>query len=200
MASDQEELNKARGKELAVRFDKSGFLKGTIQKDKPLYAWDAIHDCLPEECPIRSKCSSPSARTKCVQHQQYLDQLINSIRRSCPFLDESQLFRFGMQVIPLYSYLWRLKTIEMGLGIAGAAVDTKHGPRIHPVYKELRDTMRAIDSAWKGLGMVFSEPVAPESVPVPAKEAEVDYMEGDPTHYDKLASQATLTRRRGVIR
>lgn len=127
----------------------------THEKLKKTYpVWSATPNCILTQCPAYHACPyDKEAAQKC--------QLILKYLRTCELmvvdnfyeqLDESQLFRIGMHLMPLYKQLVRLKIVEMGvttledIGLRGQI-------KIHPVLKEIRETLRAIDQQWTLLGL-----------------------------------------------
>jgi hypothetical protein len=54
--------------------------------------------------------------------------------------------------MPLYVNLAKLYVYEAALMSPGF-VDNKGNPKINPVYKEIRETIRSIDLQWKNLGL-----------------------------------------------
>ena len=67
-------------------------------------------------------------------------------------LNEPQIFRIARHLLPLYKILCRLQIDE--LGVESAVYVTSHGKRlINPVFKEIRDTVRAIESVWASVGI-----------------------------------------------
>lgn len=170
--------------------------KGTIRDGHKLFAWDAIQECRSNDCCVASKCSYLK-KGKCGLQVHYLKTLTNTICSTYKYLDDMQYFKIGMQIIPLYSHLLRLKLLEMS--ITDVVYENAKGIKfIHPVYKEIRQTLSTIHLMWKDLEM---NPLLPD-VPSPANPEDPgigdtgDVMNGDPNYYAKLSEGNVLKRRK----
>ena len=171
------------------------FNKGEIRKGVELFAWDGIQECQEEDCIVYEKCEYLK-RGKCAVHVSYIKQLTDTICVSYKYLDEMQYFKIGMQIIPLYSHLLRLKLLEMSL--PNIVFENNKGVKfIHPVYKEIRQTLITIHMMWKDLEMT-PHIADPSLVPASemkqvedAKRTEEDMMlNGDGTHYERISKMA----------
>jgi hypothetical protein len=169
--------------------------KGNVRANVKMFAWDGIRECDPHECPMVDECAYPH-KGKCAVQVQYMQALYTAILNTYSFLDEAMLFKIGIELIPLYVQLSRLQIIELSL--ASPVYQTKVGPSIHPVYREIRDTLRAIQSMWKGLEMSFT---FGEKLNLHHKgdgKKKVDLENGDPDFYKKISQEGAS--RKGVIR
>jgi len=135
---------------------KFGVTKGNSDDDNQLYSWDAISDCLGDECACFEMCEY-SKIGKCRLQLNYIKGITNIIYKNFSAkLDEPTCFRVGMHLIPLYGILCRLKMEEI---VVNRAVHmTKGGFKIHPIYKEIRETIRGIENMWKNLGFNGTTP------------------------------------------
>jgi hypothetical protein len=125
---------------------------------KKLVAWIPLQPCHAERCPVAHLCPYESRKSKgglkkCGLQHKYMDTIARMIQDNFVLrMTEPQLFRIGTELIPLYMILARLKMVE--LGTKSPEITTLRGEvRIHPVYREIRETMRAIESKWRALGM-----------------------------------------------
>ena len=135
----------------SAQIGKIGVTKGKLGEYE-LYSWDAISDCLGEECACHSVCEY-SKIGKCRLQLNYLKGITNIIYRNYKEkLDEPTCFRVGMHLIPLYGILCRLKMEEMM--VTKTVHITKAGLKIHPIYKEIRETIKSIENMWRSLGFV----------------------------------------------
>ena len=67
-------------------------------------------------------------------------------------LTEPVLFKIGMHLVPQYKMLLKMKLAEMGIeGVIG--VDLNGKPYIHPIYKEIRETIKCVNATWALLGL-----------------------------------------------
>lgn len=192
------QLEKGKLGELHFRKGKAG--------GHDLISWDGVHPCRGEVCPIHRRCyclgkNNPGV-AKCAVQRDYIENLLTSLYAKHPILDSVQAHRVGMHLIPLYSQLIRLKVVEMG--VEDMVVETaKGGLSVHPVFKEIRDVMKAISATWKD--MELEAPTVKEPK-IPPKENDVetapvktgDSLEGDRSHAERIANRTT--DRKGVIR
>lgn len=187
--------------------------KGLVRKDVRMFAWDGIPECSgglfdvnaegfnPDTvCPANNMCSYVK-RGKCAVAVKYLESLYSSILGSYSYLDEAMLWKVGMQIIPLYVQLVKLQIVEIAL-ISPIYTSDKGTILMHPIYKEIRETMKTIHIMWKDLDLAFNFKKKPELNP----DGEGDeaakkklYEQGDPQFYKKLISTDGSSQK-GVIR
>jgi hypothetical protein len=67
-------------------------------------------------------------------------------------LDEGQLYRVGMHIVPLYRNLCRFKIYELGVGSV-VHTDEKGKRTVDPIYKEIREHIKLIEQMWKSVGI-----------------------------------------------
>ena len=174
--------------------------KGTVRKDVSLFAWDGVSDCDPLRCVVVDKCVY-SKTGKCSVQMQYLEALYGAILDTYRYLDKTMLFKIGMQIVPLYISLVKMQMVEMSLESPFYETE-KGGIQTHPVYREIRDTLKTIYAMWKDLDLSFtfggkidpskSGMVSGDGVPA------VDNERGDPTYYKKI-SENNISRK-GIVR
>jgi hypothetical protein len=171
--------------------------KGIIRDGHSLFAWDAIQDCDVSSCPVSKKCTYLK-RGKCAVQVAYLKRLCNDVCKTYKYMDDLQYFKIGTQIIPLYSHLFRLKLLELSLKEI-VYVNPKGVKFIHPVYKEIRQTLSTIHLMWKDLGVT---PEIPEMPPLNGKPTLKgrNYIYGDPTYAEKLANMDNNIDMRGIVR
>lgn len=163
--------------------------KGIISNGKELIAWDCIQECDLEVCPIAETCIyQNSNKEKCGIQIAYLNSLTNMIFSSYRYLGQDILFKVGMQLIPLYSQLCRQKIVEKSLKSI-TYHDNKGVLRIHPIYKEIRETLKVITGITREIGFIsYPNPDLP-----PDKEGF-----GDPNHYRNISQNTD--NKQGIIR
>ena len=84
-------------------------------------------------------------------------------------LDEPTFYRVGMHLMPMYRTLCRLKIEELGVNHIITTSDTGR-KQANPIYKEIRDTIKLIDSLWHSLGLTkFAVVEIPEDLPMEDK-------------------------------
>ncbi|MGD9700588.1 hypothetical protein [Acinetobacter sp.] len=171
--------------------------KGIVRDNIPLVAWDCIQDCVPDRCHIGQSCeyahishSNKGTGGKCALQTEYIQSFISTVLKTYKYLDESDMFKVGMHLVPLYSQLCRQKIVEKAVGDI-MQLDHRGNMKVHPIYREIRDTIRVISGLWRDMGITSCmNPSLPSSTP---KEGF-----GDPTHYAKLIAGAE--NKRNVVR
>ena len=117
---------------------------GELVKGKQLYMWDAASPCKHTQCRIFEIC--PYVKQKdCVVEKRYLHVAFNQIIvNHGEDLTESQLYRAGTLIIPLYAQLIKLKILELSVP-SPLTYSSKGDVKIHPVYKEIREIIQHIN-------------------------------------------------------
>lgn len=172
--------------------------KGIVRKGVSLYAWDGIRECTNLECPVVDQCKYVHCG-KCAVQVEYIQTLYNTILNTYSYLDETMLFKIGMEIVPLYVHLIRLQIIELSLNTP-IVFSEKGNIGIHPVYREIRETMKAIGSMWKNLeiSFEFGEKLKLSGKKKSGNGNAPDFEKGDPEFYKRISSEGTS--RKGVIR
>jgi len=175
-----------------IDISNSSMQKGLVREGKSLIAWDCIQECHTEDCPIRNACLFKPLPTdevkKCNVQIQYLNALTDMVFTTYRYLNDDVLYKIGMHIIPLYSMLCRQKIVEKSL-INITFLDNKGNIKMHPIYKEIRETMRIISDMWKSVGVL--------SMPDPeAGTGRVGF--GDNGHYAKISENSD--NKKGIIR
>lgn len=149
-----------------------GLMKATRRKYNDVFfpVWSAIQDCEQENCIAAHACPymgpngvlvpgqrdpEGKTRTKCQVLMKYLKQVEHIVLKQNEFdLDDFDLFRVGMHIIPLYKQLCRFKIVEMSIMNPSIAEMTKSGTtKVNSIFKEIRECLKAIDMAWRELGI-----------------------------------------------
>jgi hypothetical protein len=172
--------------------------KGLVRKDVSLFAWDGVQECNPQICPVEDMCAYIK-RGKCAVQMNYLKALYGAILGTYSYLDDVMLFKIGMQVIPLYVQLIKLQMVELSL--ESPIYTTEKGTIMpHPIYKEIRETLKAIHVMWKDLDLSFSFNKG-LSLKKPGADGIIDTGDperGDPTYYEKISKDTTSMK--GIVR
>jgi hypothetical protein len=190
--------------QVSINIGSQELRKGEIREGKQLVAWDCVQDCVPDVCPIGRKCLyaerslSRKGGGRCALQVEYLQAFVDMIFTTYRYLDDGDTYKVGMMLVPLYSQLCRQKIVEKGVEQL-AYEDAKGVTRIHPIYKEMRETMKTITTVWKEMG--FKVPVNP-SLPAGALPTGNSVYKhggfGDPTHYATISQGAD--NKRNLIR
>jgi hypothetical protein len=123
--------------------------------------WDVAMPCLHTECPFYNRCAfirrkkKPALMEKCQAQIEYVNIVYKALmdRFDVATITDEQIIKIGMQIIPLYTQLFKMKMIEYSLGYYDIAQEGKKGSlSIHPVYKEIRELIKTINSVWKSVG------------------------------------------------
>ena len=163
--------------------------KGEVREGHSLISWDCIQTCT-EHCPIHSTCTyKVTPHSKCNLQTQYLERLTETIFSTYRYCSSEVMYKIGMQIVPLYSMLCRQKIVEKSV-MNLAYEDNKGVTRIHPIYKEIRETLKTIASIWKDVGFI---PAINPNLPTVGRPGF-----GDPSHYERITQGAD--NKRDVIR
>lgn len=158
------------------------FVKQKGDETRPeLALWDYVRKCDPE-CPIREIC--PATSTICMPEKEYLQHVIRLIfeYEEKKIIDRHGLHVFGTAILPLYQHLFLFKVEAMGLEspiLCGKIVT------VHPIYKEIRATMKLITSMWAAIGIKSASVPNPS---VPAGDGQVQPLAG---YYELVQSART---------
>lgn len=139
---------------------------GNIQ----LIMWDALPDCV-NACTIYTSCpyvGGERQRNKCEMRRRYLESIMTSLDNAVKEKDEISVLTIGLMIVPLFQHLINFKIFETTLSHTLMA-----RTKIHPVYKEIRQTIKEINTLLKDLG-------------VTAGEKNKGYLNGDSNYYDDL--------------
>ena len=133
--------------------------KGTIYDDenpdfKPitLYSWDVVPFCQVTACPAYKLCHfNRNDRLKCNAHVNYLKHVTQVLIFRNPIIDDMLCFRIGSELMPLYSMLFVFFIEQVGLEDSFWIKNNK--PYVHPVYKEIRETVKLIATLRQKIGI-----------------------------------------------
>jgi len=195
---EQESEQESEQKELKLirrNIGNQSIRKGQVRDGMQLVAWDCIQDCVPERCPLGSECDYASKSHqvnggggKCALQSEYIQSFVTVVLRTYKYLDESDMFKVGMHLVPLYSQLCRQKIVEKAVGDV-MQLDHRGNSRVHPIYREIRETIRVISGLWKDIGIVSGPIPSLPNGGIGGKEGF-----GDPNHYARLIAGADNKR------
>lgn len=172
--------------------------KGEVREGKQLVAWDCVQECDLERCPINETCTYRHLAIKndgkCSLQIQYLQAFTDMVFSTYRCMTEDDMFKVGMHLVPLYSQLCRQKIVELSVKSV-TYEDNKGVTRIHPIYKEMRDTMKTISTIWKDLGVIGGPNPA---LPLNGNGTVGRAGYGDPTHYANISKNDN--DKKGLIR
>lgn len=128
--------------------------KGSTPDGIPVVMWDSIPECDPERCQIVEVCPYEQ-RGKCAVRKEYLDYVYRHFMGSVDGKDKMALFKIGMEIVPLFSHLVTLKIASHGT--QATYFDAKGNIKVNPLYREIRETIRAIGSVMYGMSEAFGK-------------------------------------------
>ncbi len=138
-------------------------------EESGLIEFYAVNECTLNLCPIYLHCCHLKKERSCQIQVKYLKGINEMLLENVNIheLSPSQRLKIGFHLQPLYRALCRLKMEELSLRRPTQLTNT--GTRaVHPVYREIRETIKVITIVLKDLG-VDGEKV---------KEKEGGYYEG----------------------
>ena len=137
--------------------------------DVQLIMWDALPGCT-TECTIYDSCpyEGTQKRLKCEMRRRYLESVMTSLEKGIKQKDEMTSLTMGLLVAPLFSHLISFKIHSHSL-----QHDVMVKNRIHPVFKEIRATIKEINSLLKELGFT-------------AGDKKGNYLDGNASYYDDM--------------
>ncbi len=154
--------------------------KGYFTEDTLFYSWDKVPACRGESCVAASLCPNCDASTECSIQASFLKSLSSILQRNfMGKVSEVQLFGFGMHLMPLYRNLCSLYIEEAA--VTAVTSTAKGFLKIHPVYKEIRDTILIIGKEWNRLGLIVS--VEDNDL---EKDGDIDYYSKLEESFDKV--------------
>jgi hypothetical protein len=158
-------------------FKRSDLVPTVRQGSKDLmrfFVWNTITPCHEEDCPIWSTCPHEKVEGgKCKVERGYVSSVATMAYRVFrKKFSEDQFFVVGMHILPLYRHLCRLKVWEWS--VRHVMYEDEKGKRhINPIYREIREQLKAISAQWRMLGVgrvEIPEPRDPRYYP-PLKDA-----------------------------
>jgi hypothetical protein len=117
--------------------------KGSTPEGIPIVQWDSIQECEQERCNIFSSCPYEK-HGKCGVRKEYINYVYRHFVGCVDGNDKMALFKIGLAVVPLFSHLVTMKIACHGL--PATYFDEKGGVKVNPLFREIRETIRAISS------------------------------------------------------
>jgi len=144
----------ALGEESKDGFFHRSSIGSVSEKAEGLFEFYAINECQQERCPIFMHCRHLKTERQCQIQIKYLkaisEMIFNGI--SIESLSQVQKLKIGFHLQPLYRALCRLKMEELSL--RRPTQMNKAGSRVvHPVYKEIRETIKTLTVILRDLGL-----------------------------------------------
>lgn len=141
--------------------------KGRLEKGRwneyYLISWDFAEECQGKKCCLYDICDyqnywnmrkegqgKPGYTNKCMMQQRYLKNVLHAVMESMTKRKDSSkeaIIRMGYHMMPLYSQLFKMKLYEYANKQLVYSTD-KGGPKVHPIYKEIREILKTIEGVW----------------------------------------------------
>lgn len=126
--------------------------KGKTKQGHRMIAIDAVRDCRGTECPVHDKC--PYAKFgKCTVERGYLEAVQNSmfdmIKQD---MTQELLNGITLRLLPLFHQLVRFQIFAYSVEDV-CYITTRGLLKMHPVFREIRDTIKAIEATQSSLGL-----------------------------------------------
>lgn len=118
--------------------------------------WSTLTPCMSEECPIFEGCPHEEKKQrggKCKVEQSYINTVASMVYRNFhKRFTEDQFFIVGMHILPMYRHLCRLKIWEWSVREV-MYEDDKGRRHLNPIFREIREQIKAISGQWRMLGV-----------------------------------------------
>jgi len=181
-------------------FNTVSVYKGKLN-NVPVFSWDFISPCIKEKCGIYERCRFAQGEglysfeikhahvqdKYCTTQKRYIDKVFETlIFSNRDTLTPEDSIRLGLMVMPMFGHLIKLKIAEAGEDQI-LFTDVKGMKKINPIYREIRETVKSINSILNELGLE-----APE---LPNAQ---DFANGDPNYYDRMYGDESGEEGNGV--
>ncbi len=135
-------------------YDRTAIGSIKTHEEEGIIEFYAVNECTLERCPIYLHCCHLKKERQCQIQVKYLKAINEIVLGMVPIEDLSamQRMKIGFHLQPLYRALCRLKMEELSL--RRPTQITNVGTRaMHPVYREIRETIKVITTVLKDLGI-----------------------------------------------
>jgi len=127
-----------------------------------LITWDFADKCIKKECPMYNVCDYHKRETrngvpsdKCFMQQRYLRNVIAATMQKMDKrkgMTQENVIKLGYHILPLYAQLFKFKMMEYQMKSSDLVYISEKGtPKVHPIYKEIREIVKAIEGVWRGI-------------------------------------------------
>lgn len=132
-----------------------------VVKKAKVFSWDAVDLCEKNECLAWKRCpykktinANPVYEHLCYVEYNYLRAVEYVLFTDlAPRFSQDSLMQAGLQLVPLYRMLCKFQIAEMSVGIKDVIIQGKVMPLAHPIYREIRQTIKSIGDCWGSLGI-----------------------------------------------
>ena len=125
--------------------------KGNTKDGFQLIMFDAVQNCRAERCPIFHDCKYMKTG-RCTVEMNYLKALLDSMTQMIGNdMSQGVLNKITLHLLPLFHQLIRFQIFAYS--VEDVCYTTPNGQhKAHPIFKEIRDTLRSIESTQSSLG------------------------------------------------
>lgn len=142
--------------------------------------WDVIPVC-DANCPLwEEECPYDKSKTRCELRRQYIESVFSSLSNAIENKDEMIMHRVGMLLMPLYT---SLISIKLEIHAKQGSMRSSRGG-VDPIYRELRETIKLIDSMLKDLGI--------DKEKGGSDNGKGDLLNGDGDYYEHLLNEGQV--------
>ena len=150
--------------------------------------------CTKSECPIYNKCpyncKTKTESIKCQFEVQIINQIyVDYMKGIGDMMTQGQMDVFGLTIMPLYIHLVRFQKWQTNITNMIYS-DSKGVKRPHPVFKEIRETIKLLNSELRlsGLSNLWVQKFGKRTLPVGMTEEDRKF--GDTGRYDEFDTQS----------
>lgn len=133
----------------AIKLKKIYAERGEKQDSVSLVLWDLVSECKDDKCPLVKRCDYVKTGL-CSMETQYLNavtapvvRMLQGDNKNVSMLSEMEFLDYGLKCLPLYHDLVRVKMAILALD--AIVVDGAQGVRVHPLFREKREIIKAIE-------------------------------------------------------
>jgi len=130
--------------------------------------FEAIPTCN-EGCPLYSECNYINENETCILQKRYISTIIDTLDKTVRKRDDVAALKMGFMILPVFQQLISFKMTAYSLGN-----NVMFGNKIHPVYKEIRETIKLANYLLDSVTVLCSD------------DREMGFLDGDSSYYDAL--------------
>lgn len=125
--------------------------KGMTKDGLQMIMFDAVQECRGEYCPIYVDCGYMKSG-RCTVEMNYLKALLDSMTEMIGNdMDQGVLNKVTLHLLPLFHQLIRFQI--HAYSVVDVCYTNPRGViKAHPIFKEIRDTLRSIENTQASLG------------------------------------------------
>lgn len=155
---------------------------GTHELDKgnmgglQMIMFDAVPRC-EDTCVMYETCNYKNG-VKCKLKKTYIEKILQNLDSAVAVKDQTAVMQIGLMIVPLFMQLITFKIHAASLD------DIMLGTRIHPVYAEIRATIKDINLILRNMGVTQAK--------MKSRGSGLDLLNGNSSYYDDVVKKGTL--------